>query len=151
MKVKSLSRVRLFATPWTTAYQAPPSMGFSRQEYWSGVPLPSPSYKNNYPTELGGRVTLIPPNYKLSLSDVNLILIQFCIFKLVLKNACHKTMPNNCFCCLFVFLELNMIIKIILNAKSLDLCYCSSSIPRRFFFVLFPTYTNWFMYDSYHH
>ena len=42
MKVKLLSRVRLFETPWTTAYQAPPSMGFSRQEYWSGVPLPSP-------------------------------------------------------------------------------------------------------------
>jgi len=41
-KVKSLSRVRLLATPWTAAYQAPPSMGFSRQEYWSGVPLPSP-------------------------------------------------------------------------------------------------------------
>ena len=40
-KVKSLSRVRLLATPWTAAYQAPPSMGFSRQEYWSGVPLPS--------------------------------------------------------------------------------------------------------------
>ena len=42
VKVKSLSRVRLFTTPWTAAYQAPPSMGFSRQEYWSGVPLPSP-------------------------------------------------------------------------------------------------------------
>ena len=42
MKVKSLSRVRLFATPWTVAYQAPPSMGFSSQEYWSGVPSPSP-------------------------------------------------------------------------------------------------------------
>ena len=42
VKGKSLSRVRLFATPWTGAYQAPPSMGFSRQEYWSGVPLPSP-------------------------------------------------------------------------------------------------------------
>ena len=41
-KVKSLHHVRLFATPWTAAYQAPPSMGFSRQEYWSGVPLPSP-------------------------------------------------------------------------------------------------------------
>ena len=40
VKVKSLSCVRLLATPWTTAYQAPPSMGFSRQEYWSGVPLP---------------------------------------------------------------------------------------------------------------
>ena len=41
VKVKTLSRVRLLATPWTAAYQAPPSMGFSRQEYWSGVPLPS--------------------------------------------------------------------------------------------------------------
>ena len=42
VKVKSFSHVRLLATPWTAAYQAPPSMGFSRQEYWSGVPLPSP-------------------------------------------------------------------------------------------------------------
>ena len=42
LKVKLLCRVRLLATPWTAAYQAPPSMGFSRQEYWSGVPLPSP-------------------------------------------------------------------------------------------------------------
>ena len=42
VKVKSLSRVRLLATPWTAAHQAPPSMGFSRPEYWSGVPLPSP-------------------------------------------------------------------------------------------------------------
>ena len=43
VKVKSLSRIRLLATPWTAAHQAPPSMGFSRQEYWSGVPSPSPS------------------------------------------------------------------------------------------------------------
>ena len=42
VKVKSLSLVRLFATPRTVAYQAPPSMGFSRQEYWSGLPFPSP-------------------------------------------------------------------------------------------------------------
>ena len=41
-EVKSLSRVRLFATPWTIAYQAPPSMRFSRQECWSGLPFPSP-------------------------------------------------------------------------------------------------------------
>ena len=38
----SLSRVQLFVTPWTVAYQAPPSMGFSRQQYWSGLPFPSP-------------------------------------------------------------------------------------------------------------
>ena len=42
VKVKSLSCVQLLATPWTAAYQAPLSMGFSRQEYWNGVPLPSP-------------------------------------------------------------------------------------------------------------
>ena len=42
VKVKSVSRVRLFATPWTVAHQAPPSMGFPRQEYWSGLPFPSP-------------------------------------------------------------------------------------------------------------
>ena len=44
VKVKSLSHVWLLATPWTAAYQAPPSMGFSRQEYWSRLPLPSPVY-----------------------------------------------------------------------------------------------------------
>ena len=44
VKVMSLSRVGLFATPWTVAYQAPPSMGLSRQEYWSGVPFPSPGH-----------------------------------------------------------------------------------------------------------
>ena len=42
VKVKSLSRVRLFVTPWSVAYQAPPSMGFSGQEYWSGLPFSSP-------------------------------------------------------------------------------------------------------------
>ena len=56
VKVKLLSRVRLLVTPWTAAHQAPPSMGFSRQEYWSGVPLPSPilfycsSFHLIYPT-----------------------------------------------------------------------------------------------------
>ena len=47
VKVKSLSRVWLLATPWTEAYQAPPPMGFSRQEYWSGLPLPSPPTHTN--------------------------------------------------------------------------------------------------------
>ena len=42
VKVKSLSCVQLFATPWTVAHQAPPSMGFSKQEYWNGLPFPSP-------------------------------------------------------------------------------------------------------------
>ena len=43
-KVRSLSHVQLFVTPWTVAYQAPPSMEFSGQEYWSGLPLPSPMF-----------------------------------------------------------------------------------------------------------
>ena len=47
MNVKSLSRVRLLATPWTVAYQAPPSMGFSRQVYWSGLPFSSPGVLPN--------------------------------------------------------------------------------------------------------
>ena len=47
VKVKSLSYVWSSVTPWTAAFQAPPSMGFSRQEFWSGVPLPSPSYKGS--------------------------------------------------------------------------------------------------------
>ena len=42
MKVKSLSHAQLFATPWTVAYQVPPSKGFSRPEYWRGLPFPSP-------------------------------------------------------------------------------------------------------------
>ena len=42
VEVKLLSHVQLFGTPWTVAYQDPPSMGFSRQEYWSGLPFPSP-------------------------------------------------------------------------------------------------------------
>ena len=57
VKVKSLSHVPLFTTPWTAAYQAPPSMGFSRQEYWSGLPLPSPTqtcivYDTTFPLDV---------------------------------------------------------------------------------------------------
>ena len=58
VKVESLSRVRLFATPWSAAYQAPPSMGFSRQEYWSGVPLPSPSSLKMFFLSLSGSAIL---------------------------------------------------------------------------------------------
>ena len=67
VKVKSLSGVRLFATPWTVAYQASPSMGFSRQEYWSGLPFPSPGDLPNQGIEPGspaleaGTLTSEPP------------------------------------------------------------------------------------------
>ena len=67
VKVKSLSRVRLFATPWTVAYQAPPSRGFSRQEYWSGLPFPSsgdlpdPGIEPRSPTLGADALTSEPP------------------------------------------------------------------------------------------
>ena len=60
VKVKSLSRVRLLAIPWTAAYQAPLSTGFSRQEYWSGVPLPSPPMAVRKPGQ-GGQVDTWSP------------------------------------------------------------------------------------------
>ena len=58
--MKLLSHVWLLATPWTAAYQAPPSMGFSRQEYWSGVPLPSPTLGLRWPQrkQLGPETSL---------------------------------------------------------------------------------------------
>ena len=69
VKVKSLSRVQLLATPWTVAYQAPPSTGFSRQEYWSGVPLPgvlqfmgSQRVRHNWATELNWTEEIITGN-----------------------------------------------------------------------------------------
>ena len=84
MKVKLLSLVRLLVTPWTAAYQAPPSMGSSRQECWSGVPLPSPSdirvvwiFRNSYynswgfssscPLSKGGFPFASYPNYSCGL------------------------------------------------------------------------------------
>ena len=67
VKVKSLSHVRLFVTPWAVAYQAPLSMGFSRQEYWSGLPFPSPGDLPNpgiepgFPTLEADALTSEPP------------------------------------------------------------------------------------------
>ena len=67
VKVKSLSRVRLFATPWTVAHEAPPSMGFSKQEYWSGLLFPSPGDLPNPGTEAGSptlQVDSLPLNHR---------------------------------------------------------------------------------------
>ena len=67
MKVKSLSRVQLFATPWTVAHQASPSMGFFRQEYWNGLPflspgdLPDPGIKPSSPAFQADALTSEPP------------------------------------------------------------------------------------------
>ena len=75
VKVRSLSRVQLLVTPWTAAYQAPPSMGFSRQEYWSGVPLPSPHFMYSSVLILYSYfISLLPP----SLHSVSVRLFQFC-------------------------------------------------------------------------
>ena len=66
-KVKSLSCVQLFSAPWTVAHQAPPSMGFFRQEYWSGLPFPSPGDLPNpgmepwYPAFQADALTSEPP------------------------------------------------------------------------------------------
>ena len=90
--MKSLSRVRIFATPWTAAYQAPPSMGFSRQVYWSGVPFPSPGDLPNpgieprSPTLQADALTSEPPG-KPELTYFSLILrtAQMCprVFRFV--------------------------------------------------------------------
>ena len=67
MKVKLLSHVRLFATLWTVAHQVPPSMGFSRQEYWGGLPfpstgdLPNPGIEPGFPTLEADALTSEPP------------------------------------------------------------------------------------------
>ena len=96
--MKSLSRVSLFATLWTVAYQAPPSMGFSRQEYWSGLPFPSPGDLPNpgiepvspalqvdsLPTELSGNFFLISlmSTYMIILKKMQLVLclLLFVVF-----------------------------------------------------------------------
>ena len=66
MKVRSFSRVQLFGTPWTVAHQAPLSMGFSRQEFWSGLPFPSPRLASaafgEEEDEFDSR-KLLPPSY----------------------------------------------------------------------------------------
>ena len=81
--MKLLSHVRLFATPWTAAYQAPPSMGFSRQEYWSGVPLPSLYCHHSFTFFSGNCIVCRPFKLLLSLSDshfLNYIDIDIDIF-----------------------------------------------------------------------
>ena len=82
VKVKSLSCVQLFTTPWTTAYQAPPSMGFSRQEYWSGVPLPSPIFVEVL--FLHWKILFINNHHSLATVEIS-VLIEFS--SRVLKNG----------------------------------------------------------------
>ena len=81
--MKSLSRVRLLATSWTAAYQAPLSMGFSRQEYWSGVPLPSPNIKRKIEKKKKKSV-ISPVSIYLQEQLWNWILNQFASFSVFL-------------------------------------------------------------------
>ena len=87
MKVKSLGHVQLLATPWTAAFQAPPSMGFSRQEYWSEVPLPSPT------------LTLISFFFFTSLNANKTMIVQFCD----LTSQCVIISTLNIYDCFSVF------------------------------------------------
>ena len=88
VKVKLLSRVQLFATPWTVAYQAPPSMGFSRQEYWSGLPFPSPGdlpypgIEPRSPAFQANALTSEPPGKPME----NMICFQFFVNRLQSMN-----------------------------------------------------------------
>ena len=80
---KSLSHLQLFATPWTAAYQAPPSMGFSRQEYWSGLPFPSPGdlpdpgIEPRSPTLQADALTSEPPGKVVVFSNLRLSHVSF--------------------------------------------------------------------------
>ena len=91
VKVKSdmLSRARLLATPWTAAYQAPPSMGFSRQECWSGVPLPSPYDPGE---QDNNKSFLCPKRYFLHLSRLFTIQIPLkkCLGTKAINGFAHK-------------------------------------------------------------
>ena len=88
VKAKSLSPVWLFATPWTVAYQAPPSMGFSRQEYWSGLPFPSPGdlpypgIEPRSPAFQANALTSEPPGKPME----NMICFQFFVDRLQSMN-----------------------------------------------------------------
>ena len=84
VKVKSLSRIRLFTTPWTAAYQAPLSVGFSRQEYWSGVPLPSLTWV--------GDCLLANPQYE--------CIEIFVIIECRIRGSAFKTQPPHSAGCL---------------------------------------------------
>ena len=97
--MKSLSHVRLFATPWTGAYKTPPSMEFSRQEYWSGLPFPSagdlpePGIKSGSPALQADTLPSEPPDKLKS----NIRSIQSVLVKIPSKDI--KTILSQTHCC----------------------------------------------------
>ena len=100
--MKSLSRVRLLATPWTAAYQAPPSMGFSRQEYWSGVPLLSLRYRYIYICEWEKEVPLLKSHQRQPLAGSQ----KTWLLHIGLSQASHATSVS-CFFSLSLWLSLS--------------------------------------------
>ena len=94
VKVKSLSRVQLLGTPWTAAHQAPPSMGFSRQEYWSGVPLPSPM--TNLDSILKSRDITLPTKVCLVKTMVFPVVMHGCESWTIKKAECWRIDALNC-------------------------------------------------------
>ena len=102
--MKSLSRVRLFATPWTVACQAPLSMGFSRQEYWSGLPFPSPGNLPHSGIEPGSPALEAdaltsephpPPLFWFAVTEMFLIL--FLDLQINHQQTLFETLIDNCF------------------------------------------------------
>ena len=107
VKGKSLSRVRLLATPWTAAHQAPPSMGFSRQEYWSGVPLPSPYNLQtfvNFPLLLLSLISYFTPLWSekmLSMISIFLNLLRLVLWSNLSWRLFHVKLRRKCSLLLF--------------------------------------------------
>ena len=96
--MKLLSRVQLFATPWLCDYQAPPSMGFSRQEYWSGLPFPSsgdlpdPVIEPGSPEFQADALTSEPPGKPVRTKTVTCQVL--CLFKKKKKLTCERNLEN---------------------------------------------------------
>ena len=100
--MKSLSRVRLFATPWTVAHQAPPSMGFSTQGYWSGLPfslpgdLPNPEIKHRSPALQTNALPSEPPGKPQVTSNIPLVgCVQSCNYSISQRRGQAKYCREN--------------------------------------------------------
>ena len=140
MKVKLLSRVRLFATPWTVAYRAPQSMEFSRQEYWSGLPFPSPGDLPNPGIEPGSPALqadalLSEPPLRGHKNNLPLqLLLPLTTFSLVLRNtellliSCAQHAFSHC-----ILLKL-FLLPVCSNPSSSDLANTLENQHRHYFF-----------------
>ena len=112
-KVKSLSRVRLFATPWTVAYQAPPSMGLSRQEYWSWLPfpfpgdLPDPGIEPGSPTLQADALRSEPPGkpwcFKFHVLNPVFINTRELSWEMMFQRNCIRYFHESSVCCSVLF------------------------------------------------